>query len=106
MINSIRTGLGAAMCLAGIASGVIDARAFSVEEATVCRLDPYGDNYLSLRTCPSTRCREIRRLPPRTRLLLLEPAGRWYQVQLQAYRGDVNYDGIGGFVYGRYVCPF
>ena len=106
MSKTIGTGLGAAIFVAGLVIAATNAMAFSMDEATVCRLDPYGDNYLSLRSCRSTRCREIRRGPPRTRLLLLEPAGRWYQVQLQAYRGDRNYDGIGGFVYGRYVCPF
>jgi hypothetical protein len=55
------------------------AQAYSGEVFVVCRLNPAGDNYLSLRTCGSTKCREIRRLGPGTYLDSMEPYAvrRW-----------------------------
>ena len=86
----------------GLLSGAT-ARAWDGEWFRVCRLDPYGDNYLSLRTCPSTRCREIFRMGPGTRLAALGPdeVRGWRQVEIEPGQPGA---GLRGWAYGRYLC--
>ncbi len=91
-------GMGAAM------AGAVSAHAYDGEYFRVCRLNPYGDNYLSLRTCPSTRCREIFRMGPGVEVRSINPYTRrgWWNIEiLPGYRGA----GLTGWAYGRYLCP-
>ena len=92
---------GAGLVWLGLTVG---AAAYSGEVLRVCGLDPYGDNFLSLRTCGSSRCQEIARLGPGTPVLTFEPYGRWRQVATQRYRGDRNFSGPTGWVFGKYLC--
>ncbi|PLX35608.1 MAG: hypothetical protein C0605_09235 [Hyphomicrobiales bacterium] len=100
-LTPIAVPLAAALLWLGLTAG---AQAYSGEVLRVCGLDPYGDNFLSLRSCGSSRCREIGRLGPGTQVLTLEPYGRWREVLLQAYRGDNNFSGGRGWVFGKYLC--
>ncbi|SNY91775.1 hypothetical protein SAMN04515647_2017 [Cohaesibacter sp. ES.047] len=83
------------------------ALAYSGELYRVCGLNPYGDNYLSLRTCGSTRCREIARLGPGTPLRSFEPVGMhgWREVEVLPSL-DAPY--VGGYqigwVFEKYIC--
>lgn len=60
-------------------------------------LDPYGDNFLALRTGPGTDYRMIRRLGPDTIVTVLERDGRWRLIELD--------DGTQGWAYGAYILP-
>lgn len=71
------------------------APAPSAEQAYVTGLDPSGDNFLSLRTGPSTRYREIARMGMNTPLTILGRSGTWLNVALS--------DGRTGWAYGKYV---
>ncbi len=96
-----------AALLAGLTSMTISpALAYSGEDFVVCRLNPAGDNYLSLRTCGSTRCQEIRRLGPGTYLISLEPYAvkRWREVIVKRHANDDSYSGPSGWVYTKYIC--
>ncbi len=80
------------------------ARAYDGDFFRVCRLNPYGDNYLSLRRCPSTRCREIFRMGPGTMVRSIYPSPRrgWWEIEVMpGQRGA----GLTGWAYGRYLCP-
>lgn len=85
--------IGAGLALAAL---VGQAAVVSAEPARVCRLNPYGDNFLSFRTCPSTRCQEMLRLGPGTRVFVVDASGRWRKVELN--------NGAVGWVHGRYLC--
>jgi len=63
----------------------------------VSGLNPRGDNFLSLRTGPGSKYREIRRLGPNTFLSVEARSGSWLKVRLQ--------DGSTGWVFGKYVAP-
>ncbi len=65
------------------------------QAACVVGLNPYGDNYLSLRTGPGTGFGEIRRMGPQTQLRILERAGPWRRVRLN--------NGVQGWAHGRYI---
>ncbi len=95
------TATGAGLMWMGLATG---AQAYSGEELYVCGLNPYGDNFLSLRTCGSSNCPEIARLGPGTPVQTFEPYGRWRQVALKAHRNDANFSGRTGWVFGKYLC--
>nr|WP_319386151.1 caspase family protein [uncultured Roseibium sp.] len=71
------------------------APAPSAQQAYVTGLDPSGDNFLSLRTGPSTRYREIARMGANTPLTILGRSGTWLNVALS--------DGRTGWAYGKYV---
>ena len=62
----------------------------------VCRLNPYGDNFLSLRTGPGTHYPEIDRLGPGAGLSVLRGSGPWLYVRTQS--GEM------GWVFSQYVC--
>ncbi|WP_434053206.1 MAG: caspase family protein [Roseibium sp.] len=72
------------------------APAPSAQQAYVTGLDPTGDNFLSLRTGPSTRYREIVRMGMNTPLTILGRSGAWLNVALA--------DGRTGWAYGKYVA--
>ncbi len=80
--------------------------AYSGEDYVVCRLNPAGDNYLSLRTCGSSKCREIMRLGPGTFLSTMEPytVRGWRQVIVKRNAQDESYSGPDGWVYSKYIC--
>lgn len=86
---------------------VTPAQAYDGQIYRVCGLNPYGDNYLSLRTCGSTRCREIMRLGPGTALRSWEPWGTrgWRQVDVIPH---INAPHMGnyqtGWVFEKYIC--
>jgi uncharacterized protein YraI len=63
----------------------------------VSGLNPRGDNFLSLRTGPGSKYREIRRLGPNTFLSVEARSGSWLKVRLR--------DGGTGWVFGKYVAP-
>ncbi len=81
--------------------------AYSGEDYIVCKLNPSGDNYLSLRLCGSTRCTVIMRLGPDYMLTSLEPYGKngWRKVITRGYAQDNTGSGIKGWVYEKYICP-
>jgi len=89
-----------------IAGAAAPAQAYSGEDFFVCHLNPYGDNFLSLRTCGSSRCREIMRLGPGTSLSTLEPytVKGWRQVIVRRAPNDESYSGPSGWVYSKYIC--
>jgi SH3-like domain-containing protein len=64
--------------------------------AYVCRLNPYGDDFLSLRKCPKTKCAEMLRLGPGTDVDVLDSSGKWRKVRLN--------NGAVGWVSGKYLC--
>lgn len=82
------------------------AHAFSGEYFITCNLNPYGDNFLSLRTCGSTRCPEIARLGPNTFLIATQPYAvqGWREVIVLNGLQDQSYSGPRGWVYTRYIC--
>lgn len=89
----VRTAIrlaGACLLAAGLWGGAAEAD-------YVTGLDPYGDNYLSLRTGPGSRYREILRMGPDTVVEVLERRGDWRRVQLE--------DGTVGWAFGRYIRP-
>ncbi len=89
-----------------LAVGIQAAIAYSGEDFIVCRLNPQGDNYLSLRTCGSSKCDEIMRLGPGSWLLSSEPFAEngWRHVIVRASEHDENYSGPSGWVFARYIC--
>jgi uncharacterized protein YraI len=81
-------------CLAGalaLALSTIAARA-----EYVCNLNPYGDNFLSLRTGPSSSQPEIDRLGENTVLTVMNSRGPWLNVQTR--------NSGAGWVHRRWVC--
>ncbi len=92
-LRRLAVALGAGAMAAGLAT---TALAGWDDWATVCRLNPNGDNYLSFRTCPSTGCGEMLRLGPGTQVLIIDFEGNWRKVELS--------NGAVGWVFGRYLC--
>ena len=87
-MKGLRIGFAIALTLA---ASTVAARA-----EYVCGLNPYGDNFLSLRTGPGTRNAEIARLGPNTVLGILGRRGGWVRVSTRNYGS--------GWVSGTYVC--
>ena len=85
----------------------IPAYGYSGEDFYVCRLNPAGDNYLSLRTCGSTKCREILRMGPDMMLTSMEPYSEngWREVIVRGYAQDDTHAGMVGWVFEKYICP-
>lgn len=94
--------------LAMLAALAGQAQAYSGEIYQVCRLDPAGDNFLALRACPSTDCREIMRLGPRTYLWTTEPfseSGGWrHVIRMDSINDEYPVNRPTGYVYDRYIC--
>jgi uncharacterized protein YraI len=82
------------VCMAALLA--LGATAISADAAFVCHLNPYGDNFLSLRTGPGSGFAEIQRLGPHTGLSILGGEGPWLRVQTE--HGSV------GWVFSDYVC--
>ncbi|MBZ0216850.1 MAG: hypothetical protein K8F25_09880 [Fimbriimonadaceae bacterium] len=80
--------------------------AYSGEYFYVCNLNPRGDNYLSLRTCGSTKCPEILRMGPGMVLTSLEPYAQngWREVVVRGYAQDDTDAGTVGWVFSKYIC--
>ncbi|WP_319518192.1 hypothetical protein [uncultured Martelella sp.] len=98
-----------APAVAGLAIIALPAHvdAYSGEVYAVCHLDPQGDNYLSLRSCGSSKCNEIARLGPGTFVLTLEPYDTrgWREVMVMRSLSEAdNPSGPMGWVYGKYIC--
>lgn len=66
------------------------------ERGYVTGLNPRGDNFLSLRTGPSSRYQEIARMGPNTRLTILGRSGAWLNVALASGRT--------GWAHSRYIA--
>ena len=100
MLPIVLGSVGLALALIG------PAQAYDGEEYVVCRLNPYGDNYLSLRTCGSTKCRAVRRLGPNTPLRSWNPSGvrGWRKVDVLPYLGAPHRNYLSGWVYQKYIC--
>lgn len=99
----LKTAAAAAIALA-ISAPI--AQAFSGEYFVTCRLNPNADNFLALRTCGSTRCPIIKKLPPDTFLIVAGPhaENRWREVTvITGLQGDL-YSGPTGWVYDKYIC--
>jgi hypothetical protein len=62
----------------------------------VTGLDPYGDNFLSLREGPGADYDEIERMGPGTQLQVIGRSGAWLRVRLD--------DGLEGWAFGRYIA--
>ena len=99
-----RTLLLALMAAAPLFFAASQTRAYDGEYFEVCHLNPYGDNYLSLRTCPSTRCREIFRMGPGTQVVSInpDPVRGWWEIEILTGPGE----GLRGWAFGRYLCPY
>jgi uncharacterized protein YraI len=62
----------------------------------VCGLNPYGDNFLSLRTGPGGSFGEIMRMGENTVLAVLGARGPWLRVRLR--------NGVSGWAHSRWIC--
>lgn len=82
------------------------ALAYSGEQYVICNLNPQGDNFLALRTCGSSRCDMLMKLPPDTFLMTMEPTSvrGWREVMVIKGLQDQSYSGPAGWVYGKYIC--
>jgi hypothetical protein len=93
--------LASALLLAG------PVLAYDGEVYAVCKLDPKGDNYLSLRSCPSSKCPEKLRLRPGQFVLTIDPSPErgWRAVfVMKNINDDRAYEGPQGFVANKYIC--
>jgi uncharacterized protein YraI len=62
----------------------------------VCRLNPYGDNFLSLRSGPGSGYPEIVRMGENTVLTVLGGSGPWLRVRML--------NGTIGWAHSRWIC--
>jgi len=62
----------------------------------VCNLNPYGDNFLSLRTGPGGSYDEIERMGENTVLRVIGSRGPWLNVRKR--------DGSEGWAHSRWIC--
>ena len=86
-----------------IAREQAEARARKAEEAArnleigyVCKLNPNGDNFLSLREGPGTIYPEILRMGGNTVVIVLEMKELWYRVRIN--------NGTTGWVHRHWIC--
>ena len=88
--------LGAAVALAILANVPASAQVQQESFSYPVRLDPYGDNFLALRSLPSgTQGVRLARLGPETLFTELSREGGWVNIQLPS--------GQTGWVSARYV---
>ena len=98
-----------AVFVLGLFAGPMSAApvlAYDGEVYTVCKLDPKGDNYLSLRSCPSSKCPEKLRLRPGQFVLTIDPSPErgWRAVfVMKGINDDRAYEGPQGFVANKYI---
>lgn len=80
--------------------------AYDGEYFVTCNLNPNGDNFLALRTCPSSKCEMVKKLPPEIFLLTWEPygEGRWRKVSVVKGLSDHSLSGPTGWVFDKYIC--
>lgn len=64
--------------------------------AYVCNLNPFGDNFLSLRAEPDSQARELVRLGENTMLTRLDEQPPWLRVRVRG--------GTEGWVHSRWIC--
>ena len=62
----------------------------------VTGLDPYGDNFLALRTGPGSQFSRVATMGPNTPVKIIEDRGRWKRIVLT--------DGSGGWAFGKYIA--
>ncbi|WP_114011426.1 SH3 domain-containing protein [Cohaesibacter intestini] len=60
-------------------------------------LNPYGDNFLTLRQYPSSKSRPLARMAPNTILDVLDADGVWYYVRTQG--------GLEGWAHSKWIYP-
>ncbi len=83
--------------LAAVAGMLLMGAAAPAAADYVAGLDPYGDNFLSLRTGPGAGYPEIMRMGENTVLEVLGVAGPWYRVRLR--------NGMTGWANSRWIRP-
>ncbi len=83
------------------------AFAYSGEQFVTCHLNPNGDNFLALRTCPNSNCDMLQKLGPSTYVVTMEPYSTkgWREVIVQQNARDWTYSGQKGWVFEKYICP-
>ncbi|WP_319530538.1 hypothetical protein [uncultured Cohaesibacter sp.] len=107
MNGPARRGLSVSALLLLATLAASPASAYSGENYMVCRLNPRGDNFLSLRSCGATNCQEIMRLGPDTPLRTLEPFGTrgWREVQVLPSLDAPEMGGYQtGWVFEKFIC--
>ena len=94
--------------LVGLSFGLANsAQAYSGEVYTVCKLNPEGDNFLALRSCPSSSCKKVEELDPGTFLWTEEPysEGSWRAViVMRNIQDEYPINRPRGFVYDEFIC--
>lgn len=99
----LRISLVTCLLMLGTSAHAVSEKAFSV-----CRLDPNGDNFLALRSGPSSNNPIIMRLPPGT---VVEERGsptngKWLPVVVEhTPQQQFLRDLPSGYVWGDYLCP-
>jgi len=81
--------------------------AYSGEVYTVCKLDPKGENYLSLRSCASSDCTEKLRLRPGKFVWSEEPFSErgWRAViVMRDINDEYPVDRPRGYVFDKFIC--
>lgn len=105
--RSRHTRFAALAAFLGVIGSTGSATGYSGEVYTVCRLNPDGDNYLSLRDCPSSSCPELLRLGPGTFLWTTEPFSEqgWRPViVMRDINDEYPVNRPSGYVFDRYIC--
>ncbi len=80
--------------------------------ATVVGLNPYGDNFLAVRSGPGSRYTMIDQLHTGDRVIICASRGRWKRIFYSrggycALRyGEPEGRCAGGWAYGRYLMPY
>jgi hypothetical protein len=95
--NPMKKAIATAALLALLTSA---AQAVSYDVYRVCGLDPNGDNFLALRSGPSSNSAMIAKLGPGTELhgnWFPERDGNWMQVYAEDWT-------LEGWVFVRYTC--
>jgi uncharacterized protein YraI len=81
-------------CIAGALA--LGLSTIAAQAEYVCNLNPYGDNFLSLRNGPGSSYGEIDRLGENTVLTVTNSRGPWLYVQTR--------NSGAGWVHRRWVC--
>lgn len=88
-----------AICL-GAALLPVASQAVTYDVYGVCRLNPQGDNFLALRSGPSSRSAMIAKLGPGTEVYEdweIGRSGKWVPVYVEGWQ-------LQGWVFGDYLC--
>ena len=97
------------MTLASVFLGlslVTNSHGVEGDQYYVCRLNPQGDNFLALRSCSSTKCQMLKKIPPDAFIVATSawPEGRWRQVKILAGLPNQGNSKPMGWVYDKYLC--